>query len=1332
MTWFPAKSLCNSRRAGRFAWAGLTLVLSGLVLFGAAVSLTTLNASRRVHRSAELSTAYENARFAIATEETLEERYRVHPDPQVLASHAAAAHDLEAALEEVQRLCGPRDAAVAADALNTQQRYLDAISRLFAAVDLGDTDRVEQLDQDELDPIVTALQNTVRDAAQRHASHAASELESVNQTQTVVLIATVLAFVIGSSLLGAFWYVITGYQRRLAASALREVDQARQSEERFRSLVQNMSDAILILDSAGVIRYASPAAEHGWGYDDGELLGRSALSLLVAEEQARARAQFVSGCQQPGATWRTELHLRNADGSIRDVEAIAINLLDRPAVGGVVFTYRDITERNTHERTLKELAFLDNLTGLANWSRLRSELERLLAAGPANNEFGLLLLDIDSFREVNDTFGHQRGDQLLRQVGERLAAQLADGDVVARLGGDEFAMLLRGVDAGGARARADRLLAALDLPFESDGAPVQLSASIGIALHPDHGSDADMLLSRADIAMYTAKDTRSGCVLYAPEQDHHSPERLALVHDLRRAIERDEFVLHFQPQIDVRSGMVSGCEALVRWQHPVRGLLSPDKFIPLAVHSRLIQPLSRWVLRTALVQVRAWRSAGLNLPVSVNLSAYDLRDAKLPDYIAELLACDAGLAHRLRIEITESSLMVDPDGSREVLGRLREQGVQIAIDDFGTGYSSLSYLKDLPVDELKIDKSFVRDMATDPGARAIVRAIIDLADDLQLRVVAEGVEDRATWEALAALGCDLAQGYYFSPPLAADDLVVWVRNSEHDLESDEARRVESALAERVRQRGARLTAEEEFMARKRAEAALRESEERLRLAIDAADIATWDWDLARQVITWTGGPSVSCASPHTSQSGLETFLACVHPDDRFQLEAAVRNAIDGSGELQVEHRIIRPDGSVGWLVRKGRVVCGPGGRPVRLLGTDVDITERKEAEQQRESLATTEKLRALGQMASGVAHDLNQSLVLIAGFSDLAARALDDPGADIDSAREALATVARAAMDGGQTVKRLLMFARGRPDSAREPVNLESLLREVAQLTAPRWRDAAQSEGRPITVQIDAAGDTRIIGSPASLREAFTNLVFNAVDALPTGGKIQLAARPEEDHVVVTVVDSGTGMTPEVQARIFEPFFTTKADRGTGLGLAQVFGIIEQHHGHVEVDSAPGRGTTFRLFFPAASVKLAPATVSQPARSKVEHRLRILAVDDEPMIGAMVARVLRPDGHLIVTATSGEEALQRLQHERFDLVISDIGMGPGINGWDLATQVGRYWPGVAFVLATGWGATIDPAEARTRGVLSVIAKPYRAEELSELVATIGQRTGRDYPNLEAA
>jgi PAS domain S-box-containing protein len=385
-----------------------------------------------------------------------------------------------------------------------------------------------------------------------------------------------------------------------------------------------------------------------------------------------------------------------------------------------------------------------------------------------------------------------------------------------------------------------------------------------------------------------------------------------------------------------------------------------------------------------------------------------------------------------------------------------------------------------------------------------------------------------------------------------------------------------------------------------------------------------------------------------------------------------------------------------------------------------DATERKQAEERAQQLAQSDKLRALGQMASGIAHDLNQSLALVAGYGEMARLALEREN-NPPVARQHLQTIVQAALDGGETVKRLLTFAHQRSEAPRERVDVGRVLNEVAQLTAPQWRDAAQAEGRHIDLQVEVDGTVVLDGWAHALREALTNLVLNAVDAMPHGGQIRLSARTEDGRAVVSVADTGVGMPADVQARIFEPFFTTKGERGTGLGLAQTYGIVQQHGGLISVESQPGHGTTFRLSFPAAA-REAPAP--EPVASRPEATappMRILAIDDEPALARMVALILRKQGHTVETATSGEAGLALMAERPFDLVITDLGLGDGRTGWQVAEEVRKSWPATRVVLATGWGAGIDPAEARQRGVDAVLAKPYAPQELRQLVAELGQQ-----------
>jgi len=424
---------------------------------------------------------------------------------------------------------------------------------------------------------------------------------------------------------------------------------------------------------------------------------------------------------------------------------------------------------------LEHQALHDALTGLGNRVQFDRQVRRAMQERRPNEKLAVMLLDLDRFKEINDTLGHHHGDRLLREVGNRLTRDLGPDWSVARLGGDEFAVLVRGLsEIEDACRAAVRVRDMVSRPFPIEGLTLDVGASVGIAVCPDDGEDVSTLLQRADVAMYEAK-ADDGIAAYARERDHYTPRRLALVGQLREAIEDEALEVHYQPKAELQSGRIVGAEALLRWELP-SGRVTPDEFIPIAEHTGLIRPLTRSVLGKAIVQCGAWKARGLDLCVSVNLSVRDLMDPDLVGYMQDLLRRHGVDAECLTLEITESSIMSDPLRTLGVLESLREIGLRLSVDDFGTGYSSLTYLKRLPVNEVKVDKSFVVEMTQDHKDLAIVQSVTDLAGHLGLTVTAEGVEDRAAWDTLKSLGCTLAQGYYLSRPLSPLDLEEWLRD----------------------------------------------------------------------------------------------------------------------------------------------------------------------------------------------------------------------------------------------------------------------------------------------------------------------------------------------------------------------------------------------------------------------------------------------------------------------------------------------------------------------------------------------------------------------------
>ena len=426
------------------------------------------------------------------------------------------------------------------------------------------------------------------------------------------------------------------------------------------------------------------------------------------------------------------------------------------------------TEVADHQRQ----ALHDPLTGLPNRTLFADRVHQSIKLASRNRStLAVMLLDLDRFKEINDTLGHHNGDLLLQQIGPRLTKLLRDTDSVARLGGDEFAVLMLDVpDPSAVILVAEKIRRELQKPFVVQGLSLHVDASIGIALHPQHGSDVETLLQRADVAMYMAKAAGTGRELYTADRDENSPGRLALMGELRHAIDAGELLLHYQPKVHLRTGEVRGVESLVRWNHPMRGLLPSSEFVPIAENTGLIEPLTMETLRMAIKQARGWLDEAREMTVSVNLSVRSLLDATLAREVAFLLDRFKVPAHILELEITESSIMADPTRARATLVQLASMGVRLSIDDFGTGHSSLAYLKRLPVHSLKIDKSFVINMASDENDLVIVQSTIDLAHNLGLEVVAEGVETEEVWNRLRSLGCDIAQGFWRGRPVPAEEL----------------------------------------------------------------------------------------------------------------------------------------------------------------------------------------------------------------------------------------------------------------------------------------------------------------------------------------------------------------------------------------------------------------------------------------------------------------------------------------------------------------------------------------------------------------------------------
>jgi diguanylate cyclase (GGDEF)-like protein/PAS domain S-box-containing protein len=553
-----------------------------------------------------------------------------------------------------------------------------------------------------------------------------------------------------------------------------------ESEERFRSLVQYSSDIITILDAEGTVQYVSPAVERITGYKPEERIGTNAFDTVHPDDGDRALDTFAEVLKRPGLHPPLEFRVPHKDGSWRYLEHVVNNLLDDPAVRGVVINSRDVTERNAMEEQLQHQAFHDPLTGLPNRALFIDRLEHALTrANRRGSKVAVLFMDLDNFKIINDSLGHKAGDQLLIAVAERLKAPLRPEDTAARLGGDEFTILVEDISSVGDVARiAVRIAEILQPPFALGEQEVFATVSTGIALNsPAHEKPAD-LLRHADMAMYRAKRRgKARYEVFEPSMDTKVVERLMLETGLRRALVRQQFRVFYQPIVAVDNDKVAGVEALVRWEHPQRGLLLPEEFISVAEETGLIEWIGQWVLREAGKQARIWQErypGTAPLTISVNLSTREFFHPKL---VAEVLKESEIDPASLQLEIPEGAMTTSGTYSADrTLRNLKRMGVQLAIDDFGLGYSSLSYLKRFPVDFLKIDRSFVEELGREPNGVSkdteIVKAMIDLTHALGLKVIAEGVENAEQLTRLRQMKCDLAQGNYFSEPLPSEALAV--------------------------------------------------------------------------------------------------------------------------------------------------------------------------------------------------------------------------------------------------------------------------------------------------------------------------------------------------------------------------------------------------------------------------------------------------------------------------------------------------------------------------------------------------------------------------------
>ena len=764
----------GASRLASFGLASVLIVLSIVAVWG---EFSTNRAAHAAKRFSELSDAFEQARFAVAAEESLNRKYRLQPSAEVLGRHQEAATSLLAAMERARALGEPDDRVLITDVLAVHKKYLLAIDRMFAAVDAGDIARANELDRTDVDPKFDNMEARIFAAYDAHGAAAVQRLSELAYVQTSVLAVTIFAFAIGIGLVILFEFILRAQRRRADEAKAHEAIAVRQSEDRFRTLVRQQYE-----------RFNAAMNNMPLGF----CMVDNAQNLVATNKRYGEIYRLPPDMILPGTPLRTSLEYRAANGHFGDdigpdfvEERLAaarapepwhsirttrdgrtISVLHQPlAGGGSLSTHEDITARRKAEAQIAHMAHYDALTDLPNRVLFREHLVKALESVD-REKLAVLCIDLDRFKAVNDALGHPIGDALLRAVGDRLQASARPTDLVARLGGDEFAIVQAGNEQPiGATALATRVIAEIGKPFELDGHQVVVDASVGISIAPNDGSDPDKLLKSADMALYRAKnDGRDSYRFFEPDMDARMQLRRKMELDLRRALTLGEFEVYYQPLITLKTQKISGFEALLRWHHPERGMIPPMEFIPIAEEIGLIGQIGAWVLKRACLEAATWPD---DIHIAVNLSPAQFKHrAVVLDVVAALGA--SGLpAHRLEVEIKESVLLQDTESTVGILDELHNLGVRISMDDFGTGYSSLAYLQKFPFDKIKIDRSFVKNLSERPQSIAIIRAVTAMSISLGMKTTAEGVETEQELQTLKEEGCTEVQGYLFSKPVPA-------------------------------------------------------------------------------------------------------------------------------------------------------------------------------------------------------------------------------------------------------------------------------------------------------------------------------------------------------------------------------------------------------------------------------------------------------------------------------------------------------------------------------------------------------------------------------------
>lgn len=975
-----------------------------------------------------------------------------------------------------------------------------------------------------------------------------------------------------------------------------------------------MKEAVVVTDAENRYVLVNPAFTSITGYELDEVRGRNPRIMASGMHDAAFFEQMWAAIGREGS-WHGEIWDRRKNGELFPKWLSIGTVKDNwGAVKNYFGIFSDISESKDADEQIHFMTNYDPLTGLPNKVLLHDRIDQAIRSAPRlKRSVGILLLDLDRFKNINDTLGHSVGDLLLQSVAQRLTNCIRSSDTVAHLSGDGFVVVIPDLaNAEYAATVAQNILRSFSAPFEIKGSELHATTSIGISIFPNDGSSIDAIISHAEVALYRSKESGRGAYqFFTPDMNASNFERLSMENSLHRALEGREFVLFYQPQVNSETGAIIGAEALIRWQHPEMGLVPPGKFIPLAEESGLIVPIGEWAMLEACRQNRAWQDEGLPpIPVAVNLSALQFRQNNLTEQVAGALS-EVGLEPRwLELEITESAVMRNAEEAIATLRSLKQMGVKISIDDFGTGYSSLSHLKRFPLDKLKIDQSFVRDIATDPDNAAIVAAIIGLAHSLKLDSIAEGVETREQLDLLTSLGCPEIQGYFYSRPVPADQF---------------RQMLSQALATKAPQRdpgeaaapvpttsGAAMSTPCEVPPQVTVPPLPPEEP-----ANRQADFYLTLFETFPAMV-WRAGTDKRCnylneawlkfTGRRYDQEIGKAWAEGMHPDDQERCLAIYLQAFDRREPFQMEHRLRHHDGEYRWVVNFGRPFKDRDGDFAGYIGSSYDITDRKNAEgeilrlnreltlkveertaqllEAQEELVRADKLSILGRLSGSVGHELRNPLGVMSNAVYFLKMVLSD--AD-ETTREYLDIIKNEIENSERIITDLLDFARTKTPQTKAVTACELIAQSLARCGIPEnveLSNEVPQELPPVTVD------------PLQIGQVLQNLVMNAVQAMPDGGSLRFTAQraaaspeaPPQDTdcetvnlLAISVTDTGEGIAPEHMKKLFQPLFTTKA-KGIGLGLVVCRNLVEANGGRIEVESEPGHGTTFRLLLPYSAV----------------------------------------------------------------------------------------------------------------------------------------------------